>query len=241
MSLTQNKLIALNRQALGLPRGPADWAYHKLVAEKLGSITSQEQTSPGIKEQPSGPQAAILIGHTPGTGADAFDGVNEWEWNEVVRDLVLEKLDKLGVNAISIQRTELNYGDAVEAYAEDINKMDSIKAIVELHFNSSDSEDAEGYEYIENGDLGARLARVLANSHGKTFPWQKSRGHNGIRKPFRGRGNQFLKAFREAAVICEPAFGSNKDEWTKMRDMRDEYASSIATGILNYLNERTSS
>ncbi len=209
-----------------------DWATLKLITDRLGIYP----TSLVANGEPviANPSVAVLIGHTPGTGAWAVDGQEEWHWNKPIASMVIDKLISKGIGAITVQRTKESYGAAMRHYAKVLNAIPTMRAVVELHFNSASNPRAEGHEYIYAGQDGRQLATFLNASHSSVFPQQRDRG---IKKPFMGRGSGFLKSLKAAAVIAEPAFGSNYTEWDKFRGEQNAYATALAEGIAQYLDK----
>jgi N-acetylmuramoyl-L-alanine amidase len=87
---------------------------------------------------------------------------------------------------------------------------------LELHFNSADSPDAHGHEflYCEGSSRGHAFAVTLEAAFADHYPWSRNRGAKPISKHENGHG--FLCGIKPVAVICEPFFGSNPDEWDEM-------------------------
>lgn len=229
---TQQDFIDVIREELGLVPGDVDWAMLKLVTDRLGVFPSSlvANGEPVIDS----PEVAILIGHTPGTGAWSVDGQEEWHWNKPVVRMVIEKLIERGVGAITVQRTKEAYSPAVKHYAKVLNAIPTVRAVVELHFNSAGSPTAGGHEYVYAGQGGRELAICMSASHSSTFPWQRDRG---IKRPFHGRGSSLLKSLKAAAVIAEPAFGSNPTEWDRFKGEQEAYATALTEGIAKYLDK----
>jgi N-acetylmuramoyl-L-alanine amidase len=113
---------------------------------------------------------------------------------------------------------------------------DHARAAVELHFNAANGH-ARGCEWLFwNGSTrGKALASELRTAHRGAFPDQVDRGL----KP-RGAGDRgalFLRWTPCPAVICEPFFGDNPDEWSVFGGNagRARLAMAVADGILRWL------
>ncbi len=226
----QDFINAIRREVkLGPDPDTLDWAALKLVSDRLGILSSNRfaNGTPIV----AAPQAAILVGHTAGTGAYATDGQEENLFNTPIAIDIIEKLDKFGVKAIMVERKEEGYKEAMKHYAKVLNAIPTIRAAVELHFNSGPPS-AHGFEHIYTGSGGRVLATSLNAAHNSRFFWQRNRG---IKRPFMGRGATFLNSLKAAACIIEPAFGSNLIEWERFKEERDAHSSSVALGITDYL------
>ena len=110
---------------------------------------------------------------------------------------------------------------------------DNIDAVIELHFNSA-SPSASGHEWLywHTSKGGKKFASILSDEMATAFPDMKVRGA----KP-RGRnqrGSYLLRKVRPVAVIAEPFFGSNAEEWKMINSNRGKLAGVYARAITNY-------
>lgn len=228
---TQTDFIDAIRKDLNLSPGGVDWAFLKLVSDRL-KVCPRDLVvdgSPIITE----PEAAILVGHTAGTGYYAVDGQEEWHFNSPIAIQVVLKLEQLGVKAVIVPRTIESYSLAMKHYAKVINAIPTIKAAVEMHFNAA-GPSAHGFEHLYTGVAGRGLATALNLEHADHHPWQRNRG---VKRPWMGRGAPFMRSLKCACSLIEPAFGSNLDEWTRFSKEQDAYSSAVAQGIYNYLRK----
>ena len=193
-------------------------------------------------------KVAICVGHSRRIngrlegGAVSVGGVNEWHWNAPVADKLQELLAARGVDsAVFNHYAGTGYTTAIMWLAGQIKRQKCDLAI-ELHFNSA-GESAEGHEWPFWGGSasGRRLALSLEEAFSKGYPDAKKRGVKPRIKPrlsaerAENRGWQFTYYTHCPAVICEPFFGSNPQEWARMKDDKERYASVLCDGITAYL------
>lgn len=182
---------------------------------------------------------ALCVGHsrqingkTEG-GAVSFGGVSEHAYNKELADLILADLGR-DVGVALWNRYEGNgYGAAISWLSGEIKKKDAVLAI-ELHFNCA-TGDARGAEWLywHSSTKGKELASCIHSAFTKELPEIKDRG---IKPRSSGdRGSDFLRATHCPAVICEPFFGDNKEDWRIAVTNKKEIAAAIANGIRSYL------
>ena len=113
---------------------------------------------------------------------------------------------------------------------------DEVTAAIELHFNSA-TPSAKGHEWLywPTSVGGKRLATALRDEMEKSYPDMKSRGLK-ERGP-RQRGSAFLRKTHCPAVIAEPFFGSNAEEWQMINDNKGKLAGVYARAITNFVGE----
>ena len=116
---------------------------------------------------------------------------------------------------------------------------DNIQTAIELHFNAA-SPKAQGHEWLywHSSEKGRLLARALRDSFEDCFPQLISRGIKPKQKGSRGAG--FLRLTHCPAVIAEPFFGTNNEDFDLALNSKEGMALSIAGGIELYreLSER---
>jgi N-acetylmuramoyl-L-alanine amidase len=185
---------------------------------------------------------ALCVGHsrkidgrTEG-GAITHDGsTNEWRYNKAMAEGISTWLAKAGVRSVIISEYEGgSYGRAQAWLASHLRGLNATIAL-ELHFNSSDSAEAHGHEwlYLHGSDRGARLAESLSAEMAMTSMF-RTRGA----KPLDGsdRGALFVRDTHCPAVICEPFFGSSFHDWPKADREKERIAIAIAEGVLTYFD-----
>jgi len=180
---------------------------------------------------------AICVGHsrTGDSGSLSVSGQSEWDYNEVVADVLGGILKNAGikVNIFDYYQGE-GYGASTTWLASVLNE-NSPDCAIELHFNAS--PEAEGFEYIhwESSLKGKRLASCLLGAHAELSLHQKNRGLKEAN--FDTRGAAFLRKPSCPCVICEPFFGTSEREWAMFghEEGRLLLASIYAKGLADFL------
>jgi len=171
---------------------------------------------------------ALCVGHSRRNdrGAVSAGNVTEWVFNRDVANLTRDDLAAAGVEALVYSvYPRSSYGAAIRWLATELRK-DGVDAAVELHFNSAHPS-AHGYEYLHwaTSTGGKALASALHSAHKAAMPQQKDRD----------RGSYFLRKTHCPAVIAEPFFGSNPQEWATWGDAQERLAQIYAAGIRSWL------
>ena len=179
---------------------------------------------------------AICIGHsrTGDNGATSADGTSEWEFNRTIGQSLKQALDARQIDSFVVDDYEGHgYGAAMRWVAKHVEQRHASIA-VELHFNASAGQ-AQGHEWLYwiTSSRGKRLADCLRDAYVAAFPIRKSRGSRP--KSSGDRGAEFLRLTHCPAVIAEPFFGDNPDEWEFATTHREEIAEALAEGIEHYL------
>ena len=105
------------------------------------------------------------------------------------------------------------------------------RAALELHFNSSSNARARGHEWFHN-DTGKGFATALEQAFKSSIAEIPARGTTNRHSS--GNGSRFLGGAPCPAVIGEPFFGSNEDDWKVGEDM-ERIAAAYAAGIISWL------
>lgn len=178
---------------------------------------------------------AICVGHSrtgDRTGALSVDGVSEWDWNYGVGMRLVRILSSMDIEAVLISRyPRVGYTAAITWLDSELNRIGATAAI-ELHFNSSDDPSSHGNEWLHwhSSLSGKRLAQSLERNFKTAFVGSRQRGLVPISSDGQ-RGGQFLRRTPCPAVICEPFFGSNRNEWASIGNAQERYATALATGL----------
>lgn len=189
-------------------------------------------------------KVALCIGHSRKIrgrldgGAVSVDGTSEHEFNSELLGRVQEKLGAVGVESeIFDMYGGSGYTAAMTDVAGKLRKYGADIA-VEAHFNSSDSATSNGYEFLywHTSGKGARLATIFLSEHGRYFPKARARGLVPIDSE-KKRGGGFLKRTHCPAVILEPFFGSNPNEWESYSADMNRLAESYASAITKYFGK----
>jgi len=182
---------------------------------------------------------AICIGHSRSgdSGAVSVGNVTEHTFNTAHGNRVAALLADIGQPVEVISHYEGNGYTAAQKWLAAYLKAKGAILALELHFNAADSPKAQGFEYLHHEDShrGRDLADAILTAHRNRFPGAVCRGLQPIAPG--GRGFEFLRRTPCPAVICEPFFGSNTDEWllyTKETG-RNRLAEAYAAGIKSFL------
>jgi len=195
---------------------------------------------PNHRTMPPESLVAICVGHSRHIngkrdgGAVSFGGVSEWTFN---RDLAFE-IDRIlrekGVQSFVIDDYRgSGYTDSMRWLASEIKAKGATVAI-ECHFNAATGT-AKGHEWLfwQTSKGGKALATALRGAYEEAFPMSVNRG---IKAKVSGeRGGEFLKLTHCPAVIAEPFFGDNAQEWQTASSSVSAMAEAMATGIVDYL------
>jgi len=187
---------------------------------------------------PAGAHVGICVGHSRAgdKGAVSADGkVSEWNYNSRVAQSLWTLLRAQGIKATVFNRyAGEGYGSAMKDIARQLKAAGCTMA-VELHFNAYKEEGqtvgkAKGFEVIAHtlkSDLGA--AMIEAMEQGRVGVCR------GLKTPVKGRGDKFLTETHCPAVLLEPFFADNPEEWARWGSRHDALARVYLSGIINYL------
>jgi N-acetylmuramoyl-L-alanine amidase len=159
--------------------------------------------------------------------------MSEHAFNSGVARIIENALGIRGCASEVIHRYEgKSYGSAMTWLAAKIREIKATMAI-ELHFNASDVRAASGHEWLYmTGSAGGReIARCLDRKMRGTFPQLQARGAKALEPS--DRGGQFLLKTHCPAVIAEPFFGTNREDW----EMVGEHPAALALAICDGLME----
>lgn len=191
------------------------------------------------KDKPKGPPVlAICVGHSRynDLGAVACDDETpEWAYNLKVAKAFEEALSVPSV--VIAEYTGSGYSEAMSNLCETLSQL-GVDAALELHFNAA-SPSAHGTEmlYWRNSASSKELAQCLQDSVLHTFNTRD----RGIKAKSTGdRGAKFLRETPCPAVIVEPFFGSNEEDWENFKDRHDELGQALAEGFTKYHEKKRS-
>jgi N-acetylmuramoyl-L-alanine amidase len=195
---------------------------------------------PNYRTMPPESLVAICVGHSRHIngkrdgGAISAGGVSEWTFNRDLAFQIDRILREKGVQSFVIDDYRGNgYTDSMRWLASEIKAKGATLAI-ELHFNAATGK-AKGHEWLffQTSKEGKRLATAMRGAYDEAFPMSVSRG---IKAKISGeRGGEFLKLTHCPAVITEPFFGDNPQEWQVAASSVSAMAEAMATGICDYL------
>lgn len=195
---------------------------------------------PNYRTMPPESLVAICVGHSRHIngkrdgGAISAGGVSEWTFNRDLAFQIDRVLREKGVQSFVIDDYRgSGYTDSMRWLASEIKGKKATVA-VELHFNAATGT-AKGHEWLYWGHSkrGKVLADALRGAYAESFPRAVSRGSKA--KVTGERGGEFLKLTHCPAVIAEPFFGDNPQEWQMASSSVSAMAEAMATGIVDYL------
>jgi YD repeat-containing protein len=175
---------------------------------------------------------ALCVGHSRrgDSGAASVDGTTEWDYNCDLAERITSKT-RQDVRVYNTY-TGNGYTSAIRWLAKKL-KADGAQFAIELHFNAAGPL-ASGHEWLywHSSEKGRLLARALRDSIEDAFPQFTSRG---IKMRQKGsRGASFLSLTHCPAVIAEPFFGTNQDDWKLATEHKEGLATAITGGIVLY-------
>ena len=175
---------------------------------------------------------ALCVGHSRpnDSGASSVTGVTEWDYNSKLADLISKNL-KITHKVYSTYKGS-SYWNSMKWLAKTL-RADDIEAAIELHFNAA-TPSANGHEWLfwHTSSKGRLFARALRDSFEDCYPDLRSRGIKPRQKRSRGAG--FLRLTSCPALIAEPFFGSNTENWDFAIKNMEDIASTISSGIELY-------
>ena len=191
-------------------------------------------------EPPHKMKIALAVGHSRKIG-NRLDGgavsvgdVSEWEYNTQLADMIQDILEGQG-HTVEIWESYAgkSYGGAMAWLADDIKEWGADCAI-ELHFNAA-TPGANGHEWLywQSSDKGRLLAASINKAFMDTGLPIKQRGIKALNH--NSRGALFCRLTHCPAVIAEPFFGSNSDDWAIATSQKATIAEGIASGILDWI------
>lgn len=178
---------------------------------------------------------AICVGHsrTGDHGAVAVDGMTtERLYNTDLADRIAAAVEAAGIEALVFCRyPAASYPAAMRWLARELTREKALVA-VELHFNASHERPASGHEWLYHAgsENGRAVAKSLDASMRRHFPDALPRGVKAITTKDNGSG--FVRQTPCPAVICEPFFGSNQNDWDTVAANPAKLAQAIADGLI---------
>lgn len=184
---------------------------------------------------------AICVGHSRSgdMGAVSCGHVDEWTYNKKVAEFLKSDLQEFGISSFVVD----NYGGSHGSYTSAINwltkhlKEQKASVALELHFNAAANQDANGMEMLHwhSSRIGLSLAEYVLQACKRFFPIAKDRGVKGLGKG--ARGATFLRTTHCPAIITEPFFGTNWQDWIMFADQEATLSQALALGIKQWADE----
>ncbi|MFZ9938216.1 MAG: N-acetylmuramoyl-L-alanine amidase [Luteolibacter sp.] len=184
------------------------------------------------------PLIALCVGHSRELagrrdgGAVSVGGISEWEYNAALAPLIAGHLERYGIRSVIVEHYQGHgYTAAMRWLAEHLRDLD-VAAALELHFNAA-GPTARGHEWLHWHS--SRRARALAVGLDYEMRLQVPPAMLPARGPKprtpSDRGAEFLRLTHCPAVIAEPFFGSNVEDWKIATRHQSKIALAIANGI----------
>lgn len=169
---------------------------------------------------------AVVVGHNAiSQGAVSVDGTSEFIWNSQLAELIKD---------ISPREVEIFYRVHGGGYSREIDRVYaqvdkySPDVSVELHFNGSASASASGCLTLSSGSSGS--LRLAQNIQQETLRVLQNRNRGVEVRQKSDRGGRSLWAGKAPAVMTEPFFGSNAEDWRRANARIDQLAEAVFVG-----------
>jgi len=180
-----------------------------------------------------GDMIALCVGHSRrgDQGAVSVDGTTEWYYNSDLAERVSILLDAAGVEHEVVDNYQAaTYGAAMRWLGRELSKLRATLAL-ELHFNWAETRAASGHEWLywHKSAAGRAAALRLDKCMRAEFPQSLARGAKAVAS---GNGAGFLRGTPCPAVICEPFFGSSREDWARVAEQPLRLAQVLAKGII---------
>lgn len=203
--------------------------------------TLDEETLDGTKSDAVPGKAIgrlyVAPGHNDGTGATSFDGLDEWRTSKLVAEAMKRLGPEYGLEVmIGIRDRSKGYGDAMRLHGLKSLRFKADLAI-EIHRNAFNGR-AIGVETIVVSDSGSIAGRILTAASLRQYPGLIVRGDQGLRnRKAGGNGAGWCKAHKCPAILVEPCFFDNRDDWPRIRDhVEKEARTLLASARVSILN-----
>ena len=169
---------------------------------------------------------AVVVGHNKtAQGAVSVDGTSEFVWNSTLAQLIKD---------ISPKQVEIFFRTPGGGYSREIDRVYSEvdtyapDVSVELHFNGSASPTASGCLTLSSGSK--KSLKLAQSIQAQTLKVLENRNRGIEVRQKNDRGGRSLWAGRAPAVMTEPFFGSNQEDWRKANARIDQLAEAVFLG-----------
>tara|TARA_A100001037_G_scaffold36511_3_gene28279 strand:- start:8434 stop:9003 length:570 start_codon:yes stop_codon:yes gene_type:complete len=188
----------------------------------------------------NGNSIGICVGHSRDgdQGASSLGNITEWYYNWSVARHFADALEVFGLEAVVFNKYEgKSYNTAIKWLARELKERE-IDLAVELHFNAA-TPAAHGSEvlYWHSSSKGKQLANCMQQAILESFPDTRDRGIKGKEKG--ARGSFFLRMTHCPAVLVEPFFGSNAEDWNTFKNAQQQLGYAYANAVNNFLSDKT--
>lgn len=181
------------------------------------------------------PVLAICVGHSRynDMGATACDGeTDEWTYNARVAKVVQKTLAETGIESVVVHEyIGGSYTEAMNNLSAELKEL-GVSAAIELHFNAA-SPSAHGSEMLHWH--GSKKSKALAQSLQRSVVAEFGCRDRGLKSKKHGdRGALFLRETHCPAVIVEPFFGTNEEDWGMFSRGFEALGIALADGFIDY-------
>lgn len=209
--------------------------YERAIRAITDARTALSSNAPLPRSNRSKEVVGIFVGHSRigDRGAVSVDGIAEWTYNRAVCTELMRELHRRDLTVEIFWAYKGNsYGAAMQWLAQEAPKR-GVTLGLELHFNSGGGT---GHEMLcFNADQQIRstkFAQCVSTSLAEEWPEGANRG---VKSAVRGR--PFVSNFEFPAIIVEPFFGDNPNDWARWKDKQSELAAIYANGIVRFLEQ----
>lgn len=168
-------------------------------------------------------RVVLAVGHTPKKpgACNPSSGVCEWSWNDDLAEMIIDQNDG---SIEFIKKLRVDY----DSLPFEINALEP-HFVIELHCNAANKV-ATGTEtlYCSASRRGEGAAKIIQAMMVGALGL-KSRGVVPVAKS--GRGGHLLWETDAPAIITEPFFIDNDDDFARAQDKKELLASAIWIGI----------
>jgi N-acetylmuramoyl-L-alanine amidase len=188
------------------------------------------------------PLIALCVGHSRFIGARrdggavSVGGISEWDYNLPLAERIASRLSDFRVRSIIVSHyLGGGYSSAMRWLAGHLREI-GVAGAIELHFNSA-SPTARGHEWLywASSPSSRLLAEELDNSMSMQLPPNILPVRGPKPRNSKSRGAEFLRLTHCPAVIAEPFFGSNAEDWHLAATQQNKFVHAIANGIDEWL------
>ena len=183
---------------------------------------------------------AVSVGYTAktsGMDVQASERVSEWQYNRVLANHIQAHLERFQRQVMIVDQYQGDgYGAAMKWLAGHL-KANKVEVAIELHFNSA-GPTARGHEWLYWHSSAKSRELAKATEIEMTLQIAPDELPNRGVKPIsaKDRGSDFLRLTHCPALIAEPFFGSNADDWKIATERKDKIALAIACGVDEWLD-----
>lgn len=173
---------------------------------------------------------AIVVGHTSRSqGAVSIDGTSEFAWNSRLAQMIHD--ENPNTTRIFNRPAHLGYSRGIDFCYSEVDRWGA-KCSVELHFNSNAKRGPSGVLTLSSGTPGSLdLAREV---HSRCVAVMETRDRGVEVRTRHMRGGRSLWQGKSPAIMAEPFFGSNPEDWRRANARMEYLAEAIYRGCVAF-------